>query len=180
MNVSIKNGYGLLYHLLNKTCVLLAIRLQCKPNELELHLFMAQFQRHQFILDATDWFDSGTEYHLFEERNLFFFSFNRTVGISIQAGTSPMWRDTNASEHEVQLLQRRRLQGRWMQCGAGQGWALGCKADKETRPLETLGSTPPLSSHMGPVLWSALLELGGYLWDSECPSAYSLPSSCWP
>lgn len=34
-------------------------------------------------------------------------------------------------------------------------------------------------TYMGPVLWSVPLELGGYLWGSACPSAYSLPSSCW-
>jgi len=34
-------------------------------------------------------------------------------------------------------------------------------------------------TYMGPVLWSVPLELGGYLWGLVCPSAYSLPSSCW-
>lgn len=37
----------------------------------------------------------------FEEKH-----FNRIAVISIQAGMSLMWRDTSASAHEVQLLQR--------------------------------------------------------------------------
>lgn len=38
--------------------------------------------------------------------------FNRIAVISIQAGMSLMWRDTSASEHEVQLLLQRPLLGR--------------------------------------------------------------------